>query len=418
LQLLLLGGTLLAGWGARPAQAVTLNPLWEREYWEVNGVAFSPDGETLAVHSFLLEGECEPKADGTRRTPDGTPCPSSFPVELLNLRTGARIRWFGGGDFRDDPLMFTPDGQTLVSLSFSWSSYGARSWQVSDGVRIRSVSMGTTSRHRETFLSADLQYAVACTYMPAGPPDGYQQIKVWRTMGEAPPGPGAVPAVWSISTSPAPGLEPSVFLVRDPGLLGVWTRTGVQLRRFDDGTLARELTPEEWDREKEQLLPPAPPQPPRGRFIAKSGDGKIMASLAERPDPHNSRSLLPDEVLFWRDGRGEPAGSFKASSMGEPRFSPDFKYLVYSLRPEEWNPSRRGTRFVVALNPYANRGDLDLDGETSVTDAVAALRFVVGLAAPEDDERYRADMNGNDELTVSDVVHLLMNALGLPGGAP
>ena len=58
-------------------------------------------------------------------------------------------------------------------------------------------------------------------------------------------------------------------------------------------------------------------------------------------------------------------------------------------------------------------GDIDDDGETTVSDALSALRASVGLTALEGDALAAADVDGDGEITVSDALHILRKAAGL-----
>ena len=58
-------------------------------------------------------------------------------------------------------------------------------------------------------------------------------------------------------------------------------------------------------------------------------------------------------------------------------------------------------------------GDIDGDGEVTVTDALAALRAAVGLAEIGDEAFALADVDGDGEITVSDALRILRTAAGL-----
>lgn len=52
-------------------------------------------------------------------------------------------------------------------------------------------------------------------------------------------------------------------------------------------------------------------------------------------------------------------------------------------------------------------GDVDDDGEVTVTDALAALRIALGITEPEGYQAEAADVDKDGEVTVSDVLRIL-----------
>ena len=58
-------------------------------------------------------------------------------------------------------------------------------------------------------------------------------------------------------------------------------------------------------------------------------------------------------------------------------------------------------------------GDIDLDGGVTVSDAVTALRFAMGLASPTVIERFLADTDSSGSVTVSDALTILRAAMGI-----
>jgi len=70
-------------------------------------------------------------------------------------------------------------------------------------------------------------------------------------------------------------------------------------------------------------------------------------------------------------------------------------------------------------------GDIDLDGDATVSDAIKILRIVVGLDSPSALERFLADADGDGAINVGDAVTVLRAVVGLtdwplpwPGGGP
>ena len=66
-----------------------------------------------------------------------------------------------------------------------------------------------------------------------------------------------------------------------------------------------------------------------------------------------------------------------------------------------------------ALEEYVLRGDLDGDGEVTVSDTLRALRFAAKLADPDENDIRSGDVDGDGEITVSDALAILRAAVGL-----
>ena len=58
-------------------------------------------------------------------------------------------------------------------------------------------------------------------------------------------------------------------------------------------------------------------------------------------------------------------------------------------------------------------GDIDRDGEVTVSDALRALRFSVGITVPADDETVIGDMDRDGSITVTDALAILRLSVGL-----
>lgn len=63
-------------------------------------------------------------------------------------------------------------------------------------------------------------------------------------------------------------------------------------------------------------------------------------------------------------------------------------------------------------------GDVNLDGEATVSDALLALRFSMGLIELTDEQLEAADVNGNGECDMSDALLILRFGMGLLEGFP
>jgi len=64
--------------------------------------------------------------------------------------------------------------------------------------------------------------------------------------------------------------------------------------------------------------------------------------------------------------------------------------------------------------PVGIKGDVTGDGEIHSNDAIMALRIVVGLITPTDDQRWAADMNDDGIISSYDAIFILRKVAGLP----
>ena len=79
---------------------------------------------------------------------------------------------------------------------------------------------------------------------------------------------------------------------------------------------------------------------------------------------------------------------------------------------DDYSATVRFTVIDTTPPPYTV-GDVDDDGEISVTDALAALRIALGLTEPQGYQSITADVDGDGVITVSDALRILRTAAGL-----
>ncbi|MBR0157191.1 MAG: hypothetical protein IJM20_06720 [Clostridia bacterium] len=69
--------------------------------------------------------------------------------------------------------------------------------------------------------------------------------------------------------------------------------------------------------------------------------------------------------------------------------------------------------FIAIEPPVGPDGDVDINGEVTVTDALLALRMAMGILPANDDNVAHGDMNGNGSIDVTDAVLILRMAMGI-----
>ena len=60
-------------------------------------------------------------------------------------------------------------------------------------------------------------------------------------------------------------------------------------------------------------------------------------------------------------------------------------------------------------------GDVNGDGEVTLSDAMYLAKHVIGIPGFEDIVEAAADVNGNGEIEISDAMYLAKHVLGIPG---
>ncbi|MBO4583474.1 MAG: metallophosphoesterase [Clostridia bacterium] len=86
------------------------------------------------------------------------------------------------------------------------------------------------------------------------------------------------------------------------------------------------------------------------------------------------------------------------------------------LGAKAWQASVRSAKsgvFVLENASSLAEGDMDGDGEVTVTDALSALRAALGLQTPPRQVRLAGDVDGDGDLTVSDALLILRRSAGI-----
>src|SRR5262249_16267576 len=107
---------------------------------QVNAAAFSPDGRVLAVASYFWPGR------GQNPPPD--------PVHLFQIPSGKLLRQFLPLNVGPDTLLFTPDGEVLVTAS-GWGKESIQVWRVADGQLLCKVCASKGANKAPIAVSAD-----------------------------------------------------------------------------------------------------------------------------------------------------------------------------------------------------------------------------------------------------------------------
>ncbi len=194
-----LSGGVLQLWPVQDPPAA--GPRWT--YQEPNGgtdaVAFSPDGQWLAV-------------EGTENA-----------LVLVRTSDGQAVRHLPGHTGAIRGLAFTPDSQTLLSVS---DDQTVRQWRVADGSLVR-VLEGHTWRVEALALSPDGQIAAtASTGRDA-------TVRLWRVADGQPLGVWPVATPWSLEFSG--NVVQSLAWSPDGRTLAVAACSRVYLRQLPDG---------------------------------------------------------------------------------------------------------------------------------------------------------------------------------------
>jgi WD40 repeat protein len=337
-------------------------------------------------------------------TPDNSGCESDVLIDLTDLRTGERKTSFRGSDKTALSFAFTPDGQFLVAHLYDGLEHRVAAWRVSDGVRTSWFGFGSFQDLHQAYITSDLKYAVYSGY------GGAKGVRLYEVSSGK--------LLWSFNTPrPCPvsdcyGSDYGADVHYLPGAeeVAVATYQSTQIRRAETGEILAELTPEQWRAEKGKYLPP-PPEPLNpaitGIPVHRSPDGRVIVTV-----PADE----PVSLTFWKAGSGERLDSVDAGPGHRifAWFSPDENYLITRGSLDHYDPSTPGD-LTASLNPYGNLGDVDLNGSVDVSDAVRSLRYLVELDSPASDERFRADVNGDDALTVGDVILTLSRAVQSSG---
>ena len=195
-------------WDAATGRRRLSIELSEKNGMRIQGMAFAPDGRSMAVRTdsatTLYETASgrpirrfEEKSQVHRRSaqplglafsPDGSILAASFfdaPIILWEVETGRRIRSFGADSKRLSNLAFTPDGKALVSAlsdEYGPAFPGDKSkgpdqsliqvWDVATGREIRRIGLGKTAIGDTALAPDGKTLAVATTGREDRDPQG------------------------------------------------------------------------------------------------------------------------------------------------------------------------------------------------------------------------------------------------------
>lgn len=144
--------------------------------------------------------------------------------------------------------------------------------------------------------------------------------------------------------------------------------------------------------------------------MAFSPDGNILVSsgLTELPPPWPAPVLKT--LQLWSTEEGKHLSYFQdvGNRIESLVFSPDSRWLTF----ERYD----GTLGVIK-NPFGPsslivKGDLTGDGAVSIRDAALALQIALSLKEANSDQRDAADMDGNGQINLSDVILILQTIIG------
>jgi WD40 repeat protein len=231
-----------------------LSPPRDAEYqgWlgNVNSVAFSPDGQTLAAG---LNDETV----RLWRLPDGSP------LRTLEVSPQGDDSWRGCVN----SVAFSPDGQTLASGSNDGT---AILWRVADGVLLHTMpdvegSWAPTGSVKSVAFSPDGQT------LASGSDDG--AVRLWRTSD------GSLARTLKRERDPVSQVNAVAFSPDGQTLASGSTEVTVRLWQVSDGRLARTLAGHPWSISAVAFSPV-------GQMLAStSGDGTVRLWQVAPPAP-------------------------------------------------------------------------------------------------------------------------------------
>lgn len=146
--------------------------------------------------------------------------------------------------------------------------------------------------------------------------------------------------------------------------------------------------------------------PKKGYFV----EGKLPWSFFPDPNGNPHTAPAPNQLFGFNilandgDGTGhEPTGEGCGQEIA----------MSFTGRPAAFrNPSAWATVLMLPPAPKISKGDLNGDGKVAVSDAVLALRIVVGTLTPSSAQSAAADVNGDGRVTIQDVLFILQAAVG------
>lgn len=153
------------------------------------------------------------------------------------------------------------------------------------------------------------------------------------------------------------------------------------------------------------------------------GPTPTVIFLGAPPTVHPDEHFYEDFHVMW-DGDGqlltELAYDLSPGVIWHLRYS-----LKYAEEWETFDPGDKWGQYMVWIprdipfavqydaQPFYRKGDANLNGEVTATDAVMILRHLIGMETLSDTAKLLADVNGDGRITAADAVMVLRYIIGL-----